>query len=487
MLKAVIKKEILGMMLDLRFIIATLLCVVLIPLGMYVSCKNYELRLADYQKAKQTYQQHYGKSIHSNVNVEGYRPPSVLSVFALGLEQFLPDKAVTSREGIFRISKELGISNAQSLLFGKADLLFNVSFVVSLAVLIFTFNSISGEKEMGTLRMMISNSIPRGQILLAKIVGSYITLLIPFVISLLIALIILDASADMSILSSHIWPAFLVIVLITFLFILAVVTLGICLSTLTHTSITSIVMSLFVWVIFVLVIPKISPMIAEICCPTESPNVVSLRKQIVKEQIEFELNSKKAQLFRKCLTSVGLPLPKMPKMHPETDDEKKAYAQYDKEAFALDKVYQRRIADEIGKIDQHYSNKQNAQTIVAMNLSRISPFCCYTYLVSGLSHTGVTEPLNFRENARRFQDQVKTIIYDNYIQKTYMVGGMATGTDVPAEGFNPAGVTIPEMHYRYPALAEALQAVWIDILLLFLFNIIFFVLSFLKFRRYDVR
>ena len=488
MFRTLIRKEIVETMLDLRFVIATLLCVVLIPLGMYVSRKDYEQRIDDYQRSHQMYRQHYGKIIGANVAVEGHRPPSILSIFALGLDSFMPDKVITSRSGLFRTAKDPGIDNPESLLFGKADLLFNISFVVSLAVLLFTFNSISGEKEMGTLRMMISNPIPRSQILLAKIVGSYTTLLIPLVISLLIALIILDASPYISILSSHIWPAFLVIVLITFLFILAMVTMSICISTLTHSPITSIVILLFVWVIVVLVIPKVSPIVAQIIYPIESRNVTDLRKQIVTKDIDEEFTQKRRRLFDKCRTTFGVDTGVGISNVQQNEADKQAYAQYDREVLPLNEEKQRCIADEIKKIEQAYRNKRNIQASIAINLSRISPVSCYTYLVSGLSQTGVTESERFFKNAQRFQDEIKAAIYDNFVLKTY--GGMGRGTASTTEkvdGFDPAKITVPEMQYQYSTLAEALQTGWIDILLLFLFNILFFLGAFIRFRKYDVR
>ena len=170
MFRILVAKEIAETVLDLRFAIAALLCVVLIPLGMYVSQKDYERRLTSYQAEHQMYRQRYGKDVRWDVEAQGFRPPSILSVFASGVDPFLPDKVITSRSGLLRIAKEPGTENPHSLLFGKADFLFNVAFVVSFAALIFTFNSISGEKEMGTLRLMIANSIPRSRILLSKIV-----------------------------------------------------------------------------------------------------------------------------------------------------------------------------------------------------------------------------------------------------------------------------------------------------------------------------
>jgi hypothetical protein len=60
MLSTLIKKEIIETILGLRFVIATLLCLVLIPLGMYVSIKDYEQRLGDYNTAIQQYEQRAG-------------------------------------------------------------------------------------------------------------------------------------------------------------------------------------------------------------------------------------------------------------------------------------------------------------------------------------------------------------------------------------------------------------------------------------------
>jgi len=99
MLVTMIKKEIVTTVLDLRFVIVSLLFLVLIPLGMYVSRKNYEQKLANYNLEHQMYRQKYGKEVSSKVEVQGFRPPSVLSIFASGLDHYIPDKVITSRSG----------------------------------------------------------------------------------------------------------------------------------------------------------------------------------------------------------------------------------------------------------------------------------------------------------------------------------------------------------------------------------------------------
>ena len=486
MFGTLIKKEITETMLDLRFWAVTALFLILIPLGMYVSRKDYERRLASYQQEHQMYRQHYGKVVRASVQAQGFRPPSILSIFALGLDPFMPDKAITSRSGLVRAAKEPGIDNPESLLFGKADYLFNVSFIVSLAALIFTFNRISGEREKGTLRLMISSSTRRGEILLAKIIGNYLVLLVPFVIALLAALIILSTSSVIMVSSSEIWPALVAILLITLLFILAMVSLGICVSTLTQGSIASIMMLFLVWVMAVLGIPKMSPMIAEVAYPIESRNVVNLAQTIAKEDIENEFNEKKSDLFRKCRSEFGITHGVIT-TSPRDETEKKAYTKYDQEVVAIENECQKRVANAIRKLEQDYRNKRNVQTSLAVNLSRLSPVSCYTYLISGLAGTGSAEPDKFTENAERYQEQVKAAIYDNWIVKTYRLGGTRATSSDTVDGFDRSKAFVPDMDYQYTTIAEVLRTGWIDILLLFAFNILFFAVAFWRFNKYDVR
>jgi ABC-type transport system involved in multi-copper enzyme maturation permease subunit len=362
-----------------------------------------------------------------------------------------------------------------------------VSFIVSLAALIFTFNRISGEREKGTLRLMISGSTRRGEILLAKIFGNYLVLLVPFVIAFLAALIILNTSSAISFRTSEFIFPLLTIILITLLFIIVMVSLGICVSTLTRGSMGSIMMLFLVWVMAVLGIPKISPMIAEAVYPVESRNVVDLAQRIAQEDIEGEFNKKKEELFERCCTEFGTTWEDIA-VEPRTDAEKQVYAKYDREVLVLDSECQKRVADAIRMLEQDYRNRRNVQASLAANLSRISPVSCYTYLISGISGTGTAEPDKFTENAERYQEQVKAAIYDNWVVKTYRMGEPMPNIRVQrTEGFDQSKASIPEMKYEYTPIAEVLRAGWVDILLLFVFNILFFAIAFWRFNKYDVR
>ncbi|MBN2594888.1 MAG: ABC transporter permease subunit [Sedimentisphaerales bacterium] len=483
MLKTLIKKEITSAILDLRFVIAALLCIVLIPLGMYVSRKDYEHRLAAYQTQHQEYRQRHGKGVEPNTEAQAFRPPSILSIFAMGVDPFMPDKVTTARSGLFRTTKESIVDNPNSLLFVKADFIFSVVFIVSLAALIFTFNSFSGEREMGTLRLVIANSVPRSRILLAKVAGNYVALSIPFIISVLIALLMLDASPDVSIISSNVWPSFLVIMGVTFLFMLCMVSLGLCISAFTRNSMESIVLALFVWALLAICIPKVSPMVADVLYPVEGANVFDTNKRLVAEDIDNELVEEREALRKKCFEELGAPESDMHTTQPHTELGQKANAQYEQEFAPIDERYQKRLAEALRRLEQDYRRRTNVRSSIATNLSRISPFSSYTYIVSELSGTGVTEPDNFDRNAQRYQDQVKQAVYDKIIVKR---GRGGEAYEYPNE-FDPRDALIPEMVYSYPTLAQALQAVGFDIIMLGLFTVLFFSLALMKLNRYDVR
>jgi len=481
-----IKKEIVTKVLDLSFVIASLLFLVLIPLGMYVSRKDYEQRLANYNLEHQMYRQKYGKEVSSKVEVQGFRPPSVLSIFASGLDHYIPDKVITSRSGIFSTNKDVRAGDSPALLFGRMDLLFNVCFVASLVALAFTFSSLSGERQAGTLGLMLANSISRSHILLSKIVGNYVSLLIPFVMSLLIASIILELSQDISILLPQLYPSFLIILVVTLAFILTMVTLGVLISGMTQKPITSMTVSLFVWVIIVLALPKVSPMLARIIYPVETEQVVNLRKHIALDDLQKTYKLKSAEIHNKYqhipeeLILRYFAIKGFLMDHPELRTETQSVVPLDAELTALSKENQERINNEIGQIVQNHKNKMNIQNAIAMNISRLSPASCYTYLVSGLSNTGTREFDKFMENAQEFQDEVKKAIYDNYELRVWKSGSQVTTLRTPPD-------TVPDMHYHYASMAEILEAGLVDVILSIGFTFLFFTLAFATFNRYDVR
>lgn len=479
-----IKKEILGSIIDLRFAIIALSCVLLIPSSVYVGMKNYQQRFADYQREYRLYCENYAKGTSPNVRAEGHRPPAPLNVLAIGIDPFLPDKVITSRDGVYQTATNSGVDAPLPLLFGRTDPLFVVTHVISLAALLMTFSSVSGEKASGTLQLMVCYPIPRGQIPLAKVLGHVVTLLIPLVLSISISSVLFAGSREASLSGWTALPV-LSVCLLSLIFVAAMVVLGICISTWTSAPATSLVATLSVWILLVLVVPKVSPMLAEILYPIESDDVVHLRKQLKSRSIEAEHHTRAAELLKECRAAAGVPEDQ--KFDMQDRLEQQAVAAYDAKIVAVDQEYEKRVGDAIRAIEQEHQNRQRIQIAIAMNFSRLSPVSCFAYMASSFTGTGIGEAYKFRENAARFQDTVKAEVYDKWIISRYMTPYGTHYTNKTVDGFDRDGAHIPPMLYEHCAPSDILACHWPDLLLLCMSVLVFFGAAFIGFQKYDVR
>jgi len=485
MLKTLITKEITETILDLRFVVATLLCVVLIPLGMYVSLKDYEQRLQEYQTSVQQYEQRSKETMFSgDFGAEGYRPPSPLSVFSGGLKDKLNMKVTTQYDGNYLIENLSQDENPQAALFGKIDFAFIVGTVLSLLALIFTFRIVTGEKESGTLRLIVAGSVPRWKIIFSKIAGGYCIFLIPILLSFMFGLLFLNRSEVFSLSAQHYGTVFLVLIA-ALLFLFCIFSMGVLISVLTHSSIVSMIGVLFAWVLLVLVIPKMSPMIAQVVCPVQSRQVVDTEKALVLGEIRREKEKAEAELYKKVLAEAGLGVDRA---FDDSDETQQAQKQYDEQKGPVLRQYQERMNKEARRIEENYTNQRRAQEAIAANLSRMSPVCCLAYALSELSGAGTSEMENFSKQAQQFQETVKQNYYDNFEFSEYRTENRWSGGYYRKEGFDLDTFPVPHMsNYRHVALAGALSVCWLDIVLLVLFSVLFFAGAFVSFLRYDVR
>ena len=75
---------------------------------------------------------------------------------------------------------------------------------LELIALLFTFDAFSGEHERGTLRLMLSNSVPRHTVLIGKFWGALLSISIPFILAVLVNLLLI-ATANTVHLPTEVW------------------------------------------------------------------------------------------------------------------------------------------------------------------------------------------------------------------------------------------------------------------------------------------
>ena len=78
----------------------------------------------------------------------------------------------------------------------KVDWIFVIGYVLSLVAILFTFDSISGERAHGTLRLTLANPVPRHTVLIGKFLGALVSISVPFTLAVLINLLVISTSSD---------------------------------------------------------------------------------------------------------------------------------------------------------------------------------------------------------------------------------------------------------------------------------------------------
>jgi len=174
--------------------------------------------------------------------------------------------------------------------FSDIDWVFIISLIFSFVALVFTYNSICGEKEAGTLRLMLAGSIPRYKVLIAKYFGVMLTIGIPLFIGLLVSLIIVITS-NITVFSRLDWLKIVTIIFLSFLYLSLFVLLGMFISSRTGRSANCMVILLLVWVGLVILIPSFGRIISDVSC--KAPTGVELERKLAEAMGQVWNNAEK--------------------------------------------------------------------------------------------------------------------------------------------------------------------------------------------------
>ncbi|HLO59474.1 MAG TPA: ABC transporter permease subunit [Bacteroidales bacterium] len=488
MFKTLLLKEIHESILNFRFWLVSALCLLLIPFGLYIASKDYLSRLEEYKGEQEKFIIQTQGKINGSTEIEGFFPPSPLSILSSGFRDHLPSKVITSLDGFARTEKKLQDSNLQSVLFGRIDFVFIVTNFLSLLALIFTFGAVSSECEQGTLKLLLSNQLPRWKLILAKILGNYFVFLAPFIMSVIIGLLIVQWVAGVNFLILPWLPDLLFIMFFTLLFLFMFFNLGIWASVISNNTITSIVILLFIWIFFSLGIPRLCPMVAQLISPVKTDDAFRKDYQLLKQNIEDEHDKERGNLFKQLIKENNIEINwenGFPNFY-EIAEKKTNYTQL---IGPVDNKYKTKLSLELGNLERDYNQSKFHQMAIASNLSRISPVSSYTFLVTELSNTGILEYTNRQEAANKFQFRINQVIYSLYVYKKYVYEGLTTfGTEAKSGKWPTQHTSVPVMtEYNPVPFTMIIQKIWPDIILLIWYTIFFFTGALVSFLRFDVK
>lgn len=454
MLWTMVRKELLANLLSFRFTIIFLLCCTLILVSAYTMRGKYSKRVAEYSDAMNVHRQELTEA-EENQNVPNTsrlaKPPTPLSVVAEGMEGATGRFAII---GILSPPRLEGGSGSDPMFahFGTLDMMYIVRVVLSLVAILLTYDAISGEREQGTLKLALSNSVPRHIVLLSKCIGGYVTLLFPFLAPVLIGLLILTTSGDISF-SGEEWIRLGLIFFVSLLYIGFFLMLGLVVSIRTSRSTTSLMLLLFVWVVIVLAVPKVSMIVADKVSEVPSFRLVQADIDAVSGQLWGEMR-KRVEEYKEQHKDDGAQV--------RLDTGRRMQAETGME-----------IARKRWEIQSEYDRKKASQFRLAANISRVSPASVYTYATTGLARTGFDRQERFLAAARSYQI---TLAYDYYNAIRNRGSGKKLDLDK---------LMAPE--FQESRLSKSWNAMWGDFVILVLSVACFFMIAYVGFVRSDVR
>ena len=247
-------------MMTFRFAAAVFITMLLVVVVTAVLVEDYERRLESYNTSIETHRQKLRRRQNYSLGMERLyvdRPPNPLSLFNVGLDKRLGNKIRVSYAFVPSLwDAEMDSSdNAFFNIFSSMDICFIFEVVLSLLALIFAYDALAGERERGTLRLVLTHPVRRGHILLAKYISSMLCLLVPLLMSLLLAVILLTTSTSIS-LSTEDLLRICGIVLSSLVYLSVFYLIGLLISAVTRRTSTALMLSMFVWGFLVFVYPN---------------------------------------------------------------------------------------------------------------------------------------------------------------------------------------------------------------------------------------
>ena len=455
--REIVWRELLDHLQSLRFALTLLLVIVLMLMGSVLYIHDYRQQVADYRENVnenlQLLEDKAKRGLHRVVSFRPtqliYRSPSPLGFIAEGHGKDLPNAfAVDAFElvGPQTILRQ----NYTLQRFDALDWVFTVGIILSFAAFAMTYDSISGEAETGTLRLCLSNSLSRATLLFGKYIGTLISLSMPLIMGICLNVLIISLFGVLPFASTY-WLQIGGVVLFSVLYISVFATLGLFISCLTRSSSVSLVLLLLVWVCFAVFIPRTGGLLASQLA--ELPDEKTIARQA--SETGYEILKRYGKDRFSARWSPGEPLTRSAK-----------------------------IADAKQAIYNEYRQQQLHQVKLAQNISRISPTAIYQIGCEALVGTGIKHYERFFKKAIEYRHSLLQFTYEEYPFNPNLFL-----EDTERQQLQEVQISldkIPKFDDPPSDFSTAFAEAGLDILLLFLFNLVFFMGAFLAFTRYDV-
>lgn len=387
-----------------------------------------------------------------------YRRPNPLGFIAERHDKDLPN---VFQVNAFRLDAPQFALRGNSLLwrFDNLDWSFIVTVILSFTAIVFVYDGINGEKQRGTLRLMMSQPVPRAAILLGKYLSAMIVLVVPLVAGALIDLGIFSLGGDVRLDAGLLEKAALGI-LLSLLCLSVFALLGLLLSALSKTPVVSLVSGLLVWVFLVIVVPAAGNLVA---------------RGLVKLPAEDNVEQDAGRAHNQALRSYN-------ELHPHPDNwiqsGRWSPGEPLRRAFEVDQAS--------GRVYDAYQDLKLSQVKLGEKIASFSPSALLAGALERIVDSGIAHYESFQKSARRYQQELANYLDSKYpLDKFRPVNRNATDRIITQMKLDFA--SIPKFEDRPGPASEAAAPILRGAAALLLLNIVLFAAAFVSFLRYDVR
>lgn len=469
MLSDIIRKEILDTINSSKFVFTFLLCTILILLSVYTGINNFRAEQREYNAAvslnRKNLESQPSYQALAGLGTKVTRSPQKLGAIVTGIQEAVGRQAAVNIAYDPSLVNSRYDSNPILAIFGELDPTLIVKIVLSLLAILFTYDAIVGERERGTLKLSLSNRVPRDRLILGKAIGGFISLMVPLVVPFLIGIIMLLVYPDLHF-SGEDWLRMGIIFFLFLLYLLVFFTLGLLVSSLTGRSSSSLFILLFAWVLFVFVIPKTAVIAAGSINPIPSVHEITARKDAFLQQIQGSSQKEMMSWMQKN--------PKGP-----TEDVVVWQEKFRKYVEDLQQRATASIDEQNAKLENEYQSKRHRQQILAMTLSRISPASALEFGAMSVGKTGIQEHERFLNSIKSYKP-----VFTKWANAKMMQN---INFSNPIQQVKPDIRDMPQHKFSPQTLRDSLMMALPDFAVLMLMILVFFIGAYVSFLRYDVR
>ncbi|MBK7142492.1 MAG: ABC transporter permease subunit [bacterium] len=479
MFTILMQKELKSILLSPKFAVTFGVCAFLLLLSVFIGISEYKSSVKQYETAQALADQQVREtSSFRNIQTKAFRTPDPMQIFVSGLTYDIGRWAGINQDNAPRLRNSAYSEDPIFAVFRFVDLAFIVTVVLSLLAVLFTYDAICGERESGTLLLVFSNAVPRAQYLLAKGIGAWLGLVTPIFLALLLSLLMV-LLAGVSLTTEH-WIRIGLLMLVSLLFFTTFIVIGLLISALTRRSSVSFLVSLVVWVLFVLIIPRAGVLAAGQMVRVPSvAEIQGARDAFAKD---------KWHTFHQSLDSL-FTSNRSEQPDSMTEDAMWTHLQVQD---SLRQLVENSINEYELKLYADLSQRRTVQEQLAFSLSRVSPASAYQLAAMSLAGTDL-------DLKRRYEDALNTYRTEFVEYSNTKTGDTPGGISIsfssdkgmsfssPRDQATLDLSDMPAFVHPIQQLGKTIEGIVVDSGLLILYSLLAFAGAFFAFLRYDVR